>query len=258
MNILRGHQKIKSILGLSLQFAIANFKQRNEGSYFGILWYLLNPLLLFGLLFLIFSDRLGNNIPFYSLYLLLGIIMFNFFQSTTTQSIDTIRQNNGIIKSINFSRESIIIGIFFSNIFSHFFEFILFILVALFIKISVLGIFLYFLIFFFFGLFVLGASLILSSLEVYFVDLDNIWMFLSRLIMLGTPIFYSISGQIRLFYFNLFNPLYFFITFARDLLIYSKFPELWIIFGAIFYSLLTFLFGLIVFNKLKIRFAELI
>jgi ABC-type polysaccharide/polyol phosphate export permease len=83
-------------------------------------------------------------------------------------------------------------------------------------------------------------------------------MFISRLIMLATPIFYSISGQIKLFYFNLFNPLYFFITVARDLIIYDKFPELWLVLGLIGYSLLSFFLGLLIFNKLKIKFAEMI
>jgi len=258
MDIRRGYQKARSILGLSFQLAKAEFKLRNEDSYIGIFWYLLNPILMFLLLFLIFSDRLGNNIPYYSLYLLLGLVMFNFFQSTTTQSIKSIIENNGIIKSINFPRESLVFGTLFSNIFSHFFEIILFFLAALLFSISLIGIFYYFIIFFFFCFFVMGISLILSSLEVYFRDLDNIWMFVSRMIMLGTPIFYAISGQIRLFYINLFNPIYFFITAARDLIIYNRLPELWLILGLIGYSILYFIMGVLVFNRLKIKFAEML
>lgn len=251
--------KLKSSLGLSFQLAKAGFKLRNEGSYLGILWYLLNPLLLFILLLLVFSDRLGSGIQNYPLYLLLGIIIFNFFQNATTESTKTIiRDYSWIIKSINFPRESLIGSIVLKTFFSHLFEIILFIIFLLFFKGFLAGLLFYPVILIFLCIFIFGASLILSSLTVYFVDLENIWFFLSRLIWLGTPIFYAIGGQTRLFYVNLLNPLYYFITIAREIIVYSRVPELWMIFMAIGYSLLFLLIGLLIFNKLKIKFAEMI
>ncbi|MCH7640633.1 ABC transporter permease [Patescibacteria group bacterium] len=110
----RNASKMKNLaytIRLSLALAKANFKLRNEGTYLGILWYLLNPLLLFALLFLIFFDRLGQNIEQYPLYLLLGIIMFNFFQQATTEATKIIDQNRHLIKSINFPKESLIASI---------------------------------------------------------------------------------------------------------------------------------------------------
>jgi len=256
---MKYYEKIKEIFGLSFQIAKAEFKLRNEGSYLGIFWYLLNPILMFGLLFLIFSNRLGQNIPNYPLYLLLGIIMFNFFQSATIESTRSIiKENNFLIKSINFPKESLILGIVFKTFLSHFFEIILFGILLLFFKISLIGIFYYFIILLLFLIFIFGSCLILSCLTVYFADLENIWNFAVRLIWFGTPIFYSIEGQSKLFYLNLLNPMHYFITIARKLIIYLKMPELWMIFGAIDYSLLFLLIGLLVFNKLKIKFAETI
>ncbi len=250
---------IKQVFGLSFQLAKAGFKLRNEGSYLGILWYLLNPLLLFLLLLLVFSDRLGNNIPNYPIYLLLGIIIFNFFQNSTAESAKIItRDYGGIIKSINFPRESLIGSLVLKNLFSHLFEIILLIVFILIFKSSLAGLVFYPIILLFFCMFIFGACLILSSLTVYLVDLENIWFFGSRLIWLGTPIFYVIGGQTRLFYINLLNPLYYFITIAREIIIHSRIPELWMIFGAIGYSLLFLLAGMIIFNKLKVKFAEMI
>lgn len=249
----------KNFWQLSFQLAKAGFKLRNEGSYLGILWYLLNPLLLFLLLLLVFSDRLGNAIPNYPLYLLLGIIIFNFFQNATTEATKIITKDyGGIIKSINFPRESLIGSLVLKTFFSHIFEIILFIVFIFIFKGSLAGLIFYPIILIFFCIFVFGACLILSSLTVYFVDLENIWFFVSRLIWLGTPIFYAIGGQTRLFYINLLNPLYYFITIAREIIIYSRVPELWMILGALGYSLLFFLAGMIVFNKLKVKFAEMI
>jgi len=257
--IKKYYQKIKSILGLSLQLAKAGFKLRNEGSYLGILWYLLNPLLMFCLLFLIFSNRLGVEIPNYPLYLLLGIIMFNFFQQATTEATKTIiHEYRLLIKSINFPRESLIGSIVLKTLFSHLFEIILFIIFLLIFKNSLIGIISYPIILLFFCFFAFGVSLILAALTVYFIDLENIWLFASRLVWLGTPIFYAIEGQTRLFYINLLNPMYYFITIARDLIIYARTPELWLISGAVGYSLLFLVIGFLIFNKLKIKFAEML
>lgn len=255
----KNYQKIKSILGLSLQLAKAGFKLRNEGSYLGVFWYLLNPLLMFGLLLLIFSNRVGAGIPSYPLYLLLGIIMFNFFQQATTEATKAIiKDYQLIIKSINFPRESLIASIILKTLFSHLFEIILFVIFLLVFKNSLIGIISYPLMLLFFCFFVFGFSLILGALTVYFIDLENIWLFASRLIWLGTPIFYAVEGQTKLFYVNLFNPMYYFITIARDLIIYLKIPEPWIILGAVSFSLLFLAIGLLIFNKLKIKFAEMI
>ena len=249
---------LKQTLELSLSLAKAEFKLRNEGSYLGIFWYLLNPLLMFVLLFLVFSDRLGGNIPNYPAYLLLGIIIFNFFQQATTESTRVIYQYRGIIRSIRFPHGALIASIVFRTFFSHIFEIILFIILALIFSSSVYGIVFYPLILIFLFVFIYGISLILSALTVYIVDLENIWAFLVKLIWLGTPIFYAIGGQTRLFYVNLFNPLYYFITMARDVVVYMKIPELWMIFAAIAYCLLFLFFGMLIFNKLKTKFAELI
>ena len=250
--------RFKQTLNLSLELAKAEFKLRNEGSYLGIFWYLLNPLLLFGLLFLIFFDRLGQNIPDYPVYLLLGLIIFNFFQQTTIESTKTIQSHKGVIKSINFPKESLIGSIVLKFLFSHIFEIILLIIFLIIFKIPIQGIIFYPLILFFLSIFIFGACLILSSIAVYFVDLENIWAFVIRLIWLGTPIFYAIGGQTKLFYVNLFNPLYYFITITRDLIIYSKIPELKIVITAIFFSFLFLLIGLLIFNKLKIKFSEMV
>ena len=248
---------LKFFFELSLSLAKAEFKLRNEGSYLGIFWYLLNPLLMFGLLFLVFSDRLGNDIPKYPLYLLLGIIMFNFFQSSTGESVSSVlKENRWLIKSINCPKESLVASILLKNLFSHFFEIVFFIIFLIFFKASLIGMLFYIPILFFFYLFIFGASLFLASLTVYFVDLENIWSFVVRLLWLGTPIFYAITGQIRLYYVNLLNPMYYFISVSRDLIIYEKMPDIFIIFGMIFYASVSFFIGVLTFNRLKNKFAE--
>ena len=251
-------QKIGGFFSLSFALAKAEFKLRNEGSYLGIFWYLLAPLLTFVLLLGIFSTRLGRNIPNYPIYLLLGIILFNFFQYVTTESTQAIRLHKGVIKSIKFNLEAIVGSTTLKALFSHFFEIIVFAIFMLIFGVSLKGLLFYPLILFIFCIFLFGISLILTSLTVYFTDLENIWIFTSRLLWFATPIFYAIGGQDRLFILNLLNPLYYFITVSREIIIYNNIPEIWLIGGMLAFSLASLLFGILIFNKLKTKFAELI
>ena len=134
---------LKSILGLSLQLAKANFKLRNEGSFFGIFWYLLEPFLLF-LIILLIKSMLGmGSIEHYPLYLLLGLIMFNFFSGTASKSTNLVAINSSFIKSMKINHESLVISQVLEGGFSHFFEMLLFIGFMVYFKVSLVWILIY-------------------------------------------------------------------------------------------------------------------
>jgi len=249
---------VGKVLRTCTKLAKYNFKVRTEGSYIGIMWYLLNPLALFAVLFLVFNDRLGGGILNYGAYLLLGIVMFNFFQQTARESTGIIEANIEIIKFMRFPREMLILSMVIKNAFSHIFEIAAFIIIAVIMGSSIQGIIFYPLLFVPLFIFILGVSFLFSAVAVYFVDLDNIWIFISYLLWLATPIFYEIGGQGRLLLFNMFNPLYYFITIGRDIVVYSRIPEMWLVGGALSYSLIALLAGLLVFRRLKGRFAEML
>ena len=142
--LMKNFQYLKSILGLSMAIALAEFKLRNEGSYLGIFWYLLNPILSFLILTLIFSNKLAAGVDSYPLYMLLGLIMFNFFQGSTLESSNTlVEKDNTIIKSINFPMEALIGATVIKNTYSHLFEITFFIIVILFFNISIFQILYY-------------------------------------------------------------------------------------------------------------------
>lgn len=252
-------QKALGAIGLAFQLAKSEFKLRNEGSYLGILWYLLNPILTFGILYLVFSNTLGNDIEHYPLYLMLGIIMFNMFQSTTTESAKAIlREYHHLVKSIRFPRESLILSIVIKSIFSHIFEIALFGVLLAYFHISLIGIVLYIPILAIMSVLIYGISLMLSSLTVYFVDLDNIWSFASKILWFGTPIFYAMESQDLLYQANLFNPMYYLITIARDIVVYQQMPSPLMLWGAIGFSVGICAMGMALFARLKRHFAEMI
>ncbi|MFH1995648.1 MAG: hypothetical protein ABIJ27_01470, partial [Candidatus Omnitrophota bacterium] len=110
------------VLRLSFHLAITNFKLKNEGSFLGICWYLLEPLLMFLVILLVRSAIIESAISHYPIYLLIGLIIFNFFRKTTASSLSAISGNIGILKSMKIATESFVIADVVQALISHVFE----------------------------------------------------------------------------------------------------------------------------------------
>ena len=244
--------KIKSIVGLSLSLAKANFKLRNEGTYLGTLWYLLEPLLMFIVLFYIFSSRM-SGIKNYPIYLLLGLVMYNLFSSATIQSTRAIIDNAEFIKSLKIPPEPLVLSALFQFIFTHLFEMGVLAIFMLYFGVSLIGLLFYPLLLFFYSIFILGVSLALAAIGARINDLANVWRVVVRVLWFATPIFYSMKSKSPLF---LLNPLTHFISAARNLIIYNKPPELWPIINIAVISVISLVAGLSIFNLSKNKFAE--
>jgi len=257
--IKKYYYKVKSILGLSLSLAKADFKLRNEGSYLGIFWYLLNPLALFLIILFIRGAAFSsNNISFYPIYLLLGVIMNNFFSKSLSSAVGVIGDSSGLIKSIKIKYESLVISEVLGTIFSHFFEVLLLAIFMLCYKVSLIGIIYYLIIFAVFSIFLTGMSFIFAVIGAYVNDFANIWSIATQLIFFITPTFYLVKEGTWLYKVNMFNPLYYFLTAAREVAIYGKMPTLRLIAGIVVMTIFFFVAGIIIFNKFKSKFAELV
>jgi ABC-type polysaccharide/polyol phosphate export permease len=258
MGFVHLYHSLKRFLGLSFSFAKASIKAKNEGSWLGYFWFLLSPLLMFSLLFLAFMPRLGKEVDNYAAFLITGIIIFNLFQRIADESILAIFGNAKIIKSISFMHEALIGGFVFKNLVSHLFEILLLSIIFIATGIPLYRILFYIPILMLFLLFCLGVGLILSTIMAYMVDLDQIWGFLSKLLWFGTPIFYNIKEGSILFMMNLFNPMYYYITVSRDILVYGRLSDIWLIIGSFAFAVISLLIGLLLYDAHKKRFAELI
>jgi|TARA_B100001971_G_C18229292_1_gene562830 ABC-type polysaccharide/polyol phosphate export permease len=247
----------KSMFGLGLQLSKVNFKLKNEGSFLGVFWYLLEPLLLF-LILINLRVFFGNGIDEYALYLLIGLIMYNFFLGVSLKSTILILGNAQLIKSVKINFSSLIISNIMEGIYSHIFEIILFMVFMVYFKVQLLWILVYPLIFVFYVIFIMGVSFILATIGILINDLRNAWRVIARIMFFVTPIFYLIEKGTALYYVNLFNPLYYFITVSRELVVYGRVPSAFMINMVMFISLFTFLIGIIVFNKYKNKFAEMV
>lgn len=247
---------IKEILSLSFSLAKANFKLRNEGSFLGILWYLLDPLSFFVILLLLSNVIFQNTIEKYPLYLFLGLIMFNFFVNATTNSVKAIVQNAGFIKSIKINKHAFVIAVVLQYVFSHIFELIIFAIFMLYFKANVLGILLYFVVFLPFVLFVLGLGFVLSVLGVYVLDFFNVWEIFARLLWFVTPIFYVLKPSTYIYFINKFNPVYYFLNASRQIVIYGKISNWQDIFLVWVLGSVVLILGILIFNKFSKKIAE--
>lgn len=86
------------------QLVVTDFKLRYQGSTLGYLWSLLRPLALFVILYIVFAKflKIGDSIPNYPVYLLVGIVIWNYFAEVTGGSVGAIVGRGDLIRKINF------------------------------------------------------------------------------------------------------------------------------------------------------------
>ena len=251
--------ELKKIVGISFSLARANIKLRHEGSYLGIFWYLLDPLVMFLIILFIRETAFSQKpILYYPIYLILGLTLYNFFTQIMNSSINAIQENADIIKSMVISLESLVIAKIIQAVFSHFFEFALVVIIAIFFRVPAWSFLFYIFPFIFFLMFVLGLAFLFATIGAYVSDFKNVWAVISRLLFFLTPIFYVVTPGHRLYFVNYFNPLFYYLTICRDIALYGKIPP-WpmLIFTALMSMFFLFV-GHYIFKRCSRKFAELI
>ncbi len=251
-------QAIKHMVNLSIILANASFKLKNERSYLGVLWYFLNPILLFGLLFFIFSNQLGVSIPFYGLYIYSGIILFNFFRQITVESAHVLYEYRLLIKSIAFPLEALVLSVVIKILYGHIFEIIFFGALLFYFNVPLYTLIFYIPVLVLFIIFTYGLALALAAIAIVFADLENIWSFFTQLLWFATPIFYTLEGLDTLSFLNTLNPVFHFIQITRDTIIYMKIPNTESLILVLVSTLISIAFGSFIFRKFRHKFTELL
>lgn len=216
-------------LSLLWELTKVNIKLQHERSCLGVLWYLLGPLLLFAVLLFVFAGRLGSHIEQYPLYLLLGIVLWNFFSTATDRSMNVLQSNAGILKSLTVRKELFVLSAVFTALVSHFFELIVYTSISLWYGVMPSGIAWFLIILFVHTIFTLGLCFFLSGLFLHFRDVAQIWSIINRVWWFATPILYAATAFGPGQKFNMINPLYYAIHLSREVLIYAREPSLFML-----------------------------
>jgi lipopolysaccharide transport system permease protein len=238
--------------------AWVEFRQRYKNSVLGYFWSLLEPLLMLGILYMVFSNLMKVPVEHYQLFLLQGIIMWGFFSRATTSSLLAIRFKPNLIKKVYFPRDIMVISNCTTALLMSFFESLVFIIFMAVFQIPLtLNIAYLPCIIFLFYIMTLGVSLALASLNVYYQDMQYIWALILQVGFFATPVIYPLSVfPPYLLKILSYNPLAQIIYLARDVTLYSKVPNLasFVFVFCVAFAILGI--GYAIFSRLEPKFAE--
>lgn len=190
------HYFSKKNRALVAELVRTDFKLRYQGSILGYAWSLLRPLLLFVILYIVFVKflKLGDAIPHFPVYLLLGIVIWNFFNEMTVQSLGSIVGRGDLIRKIRIPRWIIVLSSSISaliNLLLNLLVVILFMYInqvdflktSLWLPLILLEVY----------LFALGLSLFLAAAFVKYRDIGYIWEVILQAGFYLTPILYPLT-----------------------------------------------------------------
>ncbi|MEI6051864.1 MAG: hypothetical protein WCQ44_04110, partial [Opitutaceae bacterium] len=108
-----------------------NFKMRYYGSILGYVWSLMKPLAMFGVLYVVFTVVMKQNAPHYKLFLLLGIIIWDFFVQATNAGMNGFIGNYQMIRKVYLPRIILVMAAVSSAFIGFFFNLIVFLVFAI-------------------------------------------------------------------------------------------------------------------------------
>lgn len=247
-----------------------DFKLRYQGSVLGYLWAIIRPLLMFGILYLVFAKflRFGTDIPHYPVYLLIGTVLWNFFTECTNQGIQSLIIRSDLMRKISFDRWVIVLSATTTALINLGINLIVVVLFALlsgvtpsltWLIVPILILELYLLSF--------GIALFLGSINVKFRDIGSIWEVLIGALFYAVPIIYPLSMVIAYNPFAakllMLNPIAQVIQDVRFCLITNETMTGWNLFKNPLFCLIPLCvvvilttLGIVVFKKKSKYFAE--
>ena len=252
MNILKRYKFLLQ------QLVMRDFKVKYKRSFLGIIWSLLYPLLMMAVMAIIFSNIFKFSVPGvnYLVYLMTGLVMFNYFSEASNLAMGSVVGNFSLINKIYIPKyifplaKCLFVGINF-----------LLTLIPLYLIIFITGegINIYHLLlpyaFICLFMFTLGMSFILSTLSVFMRDMFYIYGIIMTVWNYFTPIMYDISmlGPKMQTIFK-FNPLYQYIDFARQIILFDKIPSATCFAACFISSFVVLVLGVIIFRRNQNKF----
>lgn len=239
------------------QLVSRDFKTKYKRSVLGYLWSFLNPLLTMIVQYIVFSTIFRSDIKNFPVYLLSGIILFNFFTDAVNQGLSSIVNNASLITKVYVPKYIYPVTKVISSSINLVISVIPLLLVAVFTGAPITKA----LLLLPFGLicliiFSIGLSLALASAMVFFRDTQYLWGIVSLAWMYATPLFYPeniIPEQYKLI--QKLNPMYYIVKFVRTLMIDGISPEPMMYVYCLGASLVMLVIGAAIFKKTQDRFV---
>jgi lipopolysaccharide transport system permease protein len=249
---------LKRNLEIISELTVADFKGKYKNSVLGFFWSFLNPLLMFLVLYVVFTFFIKIKVEHYQLYLLLGIILWTFFSEATIAGTESIVRKRGLITKIAIMPETLVISATLNAVLTFFLNFLIYLVFLAVFRVSLSWEVLYFPVIFgqlFF--LILGINFFLSALFVRYQDISHIWQVLLQVWFWLTPIVYPperIPPSFLKYY--MLNPLARLIHSSRTVILYHYLTSLRDLVITVIVTILFFAIGLWFFKKEKNFFPE--
>ena len=256
MNIKKYWLNFNKYKRLLKELVAKDIKLKYRRSYLGILWTMLNPILMMLVLTAVFSTVFKNNIPNFPVYLLTGRILFDFYSQGSKDAMNSIMSGSALIKKVYIPKYIFPMSKVISAFVNLLFSLVALAVVMIITKTQVTWtIFLIPIPLMYLLIFTTGVGVLLSSLTVFFRDIQHLYSVILTAWMYFTPLFYpaEIIPENMQFILQL-NPLYHIVEMFRGLVMYGAIPSLQsnLICGV--FSLTAFMLGLYVFYKQQDKF----
>ncbi|WP_408069571.1 ABC transporter permease [Butyrivibrio sp. JL13D10] len=210
------------------QLITRDFAVKYRRSYLGIVWVILNPLMQMIILSSIFSFVFRSNIDNFPVYLILGQVVYNFFNEATTVALGTMVTSGQLIKKIYMPKYIFPISKTIFSFINFLISFIPVMMVMLFFGVypNIYWIYLplYFVTLF---AFTLGIGLLLAAMDVFMRDTQYLYGILLPLLNFLTPIFYPVTALSPLIQKIMWwNPLFQYVDCIRHIMLYNTAPSI--------------------------------
>lgn len=203
-----------------------NLLLKYRRSLLGVFWSVMEPLGTMVVMAVVFRFILIRAIPFYPIYLLSGLLMWNFFGSSTSQAQTDLFQGNNLTERVYVPKFSFVLASVASNWINALITTVLVIILSLFygtpFNLNIFWLIPALILGFFFNL---GVASVAATANIFFTDVKQIWPILMRLGLYLSAIFYEVdtfSHRMQVL-FNL-NPVYHYILMARSAVYYGAPP----------------------------------
>lgn len=233
-----------------------DFKLKYRRSVLGVIWSVLNPLLMMIVLTAVFSYMFRFSIENYPLYLIIGNTLFSLMSNSTNGAMRSIMDSAPLIKKVKINKIVFPLEKVIFELVNFLLSLIAVALVMLFFRIApTINLIFLPLLLVYMVLFCSGLGMLLASLVVFFRDVEYLWGVVITAWTYLTPLFYPADLWPEwLAAIEQFNPMYHYVTYFRDILLWNITPSLALNAACAAFAVITFAVGYLVFSKTERKF----
>lgn len=252
--------EIADYRNLLLELTRKELRLKYRRSNLGILWSLLNPLLMMLVYTLVFSVIARFPIRHYPMLVLPGLLAWNFMGSALTQSANVVVFNQNLVKKVYFPHEVLPLATVGANLINFLLSLLVLIPFLIYFRPPLMAsLVLLPLLFLFETAFIAGLALLVSSLNVFFRDIEYLLGILLLMWFFVTPVIYPYSSAVIPHLVRsllVVNPMTWLLDSYQQILYWGDWPRAAFVLGYGALSLLLLWGGALLFASLKVHFAE--